>query len=133
MNKGLSAFYLNSRTTYSEIRDGTSYTIFYGEKTSGTKTHHGDVVDADFFPTWTGVIPESKLPLWRIIAWGADKLDFTGKMHDYSVYDSNHRGVSNFVFADGSVSSLSDSIDIGVFRALCTIKSREFINQDDIE
>ena len=133
MEEGTGAFYLNSKTRFADIRDGLSNTIFYGEKTSGIKTHNSVIVDDDFYPTWSGVFKGAKLPLWRIVAWGQDTLNHTGKQHDYSVYSSKHSQVAVFAFGDGAVIPVANTIEIEVFRHLNTIRGKEVISLDSFK
>ncbi|HEX4607279.1 MAG TPA: H-X9-DG-CTERM domain-containing protein, partial [Urbifossiella sp.] len=43
-------------------------------------------------------------------------------------FRSRHRGGLNFALADGSVRFISDSIDLGTYRALATIAGREVVS-----
>ena len=52
---------------------------------------------------------------------------FEGGMHWVSNFRSAHAGGANMVFCDGSVSFLSDSIDLQTFRGLTTIQGSEVL------
>jgi prepilin-type N-terminal cleavage/methylation domain-containing protein/prepilin-type processing-associated H-X9-DG protein len=119
----------NGATSIARVSDGTSNTIAIGESLQrhtssiygpywGTGTHtavHGLTYNAE----WTPNYPYG--PCWDdaeakcTYAWG---------------FSSNHSGVTNFVFLDGSVHPIRDGVDPGVFRALGTPDGGEVINGD---
>ena len=45
-------------------------------------------------------------------------------------YSSRHPGGANFVFGDGSVKFIKESIDLATFRALGTRRGKEVVNAD---
>ena len=118
--------YLNSRIRYEDIKDGTSSTIFVGEKVidptdlgwaSGTRStlRNTDKPPGGRFgrgPGATGSpIPE-------------EPPDPVGGFSSY------HPGGANFAFGDGSVRFLKGSIDPGVFRLLGNRADGEVISED---
>jgi prepilin-type processing-associated H-X9-DG protein len=124
----------NGATALARVTDGTSTTISVGESTQkhtnslygpywGTGTHtavHGRtyVISTYFnatpnFPYPGGCWDDHERPC--TYAWG---------------FGSNHSGLTNFVFLDGSVHAIRDGIDVGVFRALGTPDGSEVISGD---
>ena len=113
-------FYLNSRTKFAEILDGSSNTIFIGEKTSGymdlgwvsgtrATLRAGSITDA---ATYTNQ-PEPSTEFGSLTVGG---------------FSSYHTGGANFVIGDGSVRFLSRNINTEVFQKLCNRKDGKFIS-----
>jgi prepilin-type processing-associated H-X9-DG protein len=106
-SQGNGAFYRNSRTRFGDVTDGLSNTILVGER-SGRRsvcTWVGAVTGADEAPSLvlgdTGTPPNSP---------DADEDDFS----------SRHVLGANFLFGDGSVRGLTDTINPVVWNALAT-------------
>ena len=136
-NNGI--FFRNSRVGMKDITDGASQTMMAGERTRR-------IADA----TWTGVIPEATLctkPDWYVNECdppNALVLGHTGptpggdqwidtpnnRRSGPDDYSSRHPGGANFVFADGSVRFVRDSIDPRVFSALSTRSRGEVVSAD---
>jgi prepilin-type N-terminal cleavage/methylation domain-containing protein/prepilin-type processing-associated H-X9-DG protein len=144
---GRGAFYRNSKTRFGEVIDGLSNTIFVGERSN------------DHAPgTWTGAIAGGRCPAW--MANGPqggpspppgppyDNADFGeafvlahgNATHvpsaDFPIYDpdtfySMHtpRG-ANFLFGDGSVHFLSNSVNPYTYQYMCTIAGGEVFPSD---
>jgi len=107
----MGVFYLNSRTRFSEILDGSSNTIFFGEKisarsdlgwASGTRATLRNGGSFDSRPR----IDRSSAPSTEV-----GTLTVGG-------FSSFHVGGANFVFGDGSVRFLPFSIEPEVYRNL---------------
>jgi prepilin-type N-terminal cleavage/methylation domain-containing protein/prepilin-type processing-associated H-X9-DG protein len=104
---GNGIFYRNSKVTMQQVRDGTSNTLFVGERHSKRYT-----------ATWTGVlagINESQ----ALVLGTCDHTPNspTGHKEDFA---SNHSAGVNFAFGDGSVRMINFSIDQTVYQALAT-------------
>ena len=94
---------LGNRTKFkiSEIEDGSSYTLLFGEHTGGIHV----ISDRDrhlFSHSWigTGTMP---------VAWGLE-----GK--EWYRFSSEHNDQVNFAMADGSVQSINVNIDVWKYR-----------------
>jgi prepilin-type N-terminal cleavage/methylation domain-containing protein/prepilin-type processing-associated H-X9-DG protein len=127
-------FGTNGSARFSDVTDGLSNTIAVGEARqqmvadsfgprwgSGTHTSvHGYVPDYTFhinYPYGQLVFgyPSSSMYAKLQYAWG---------------FGSWHSGGANFVFGDGSVRFLPDSMAFPVFQAMCSIQGGEVITYD---
>jgi prepilin-type N-terminal cleavage/methylation domain-containing protein/prepilin-type processing-associated H-X9-DG protein len=89
-----------SQTTFAEIRDGTSNTMLIGEALGGFNCQSGK---RDLAIPWIGI---GSMPT------GGGLERPTGCVGpDWTQFSSEHPGVVQFVFADGSVRSVSTNID----------------------
>jgi hypothetical protein len=109
LNHGI--FYVNSRTTISDIVDGTSNVLMVGEI-----IRLNDTVDP-LLQSHDG---------W---AWGGAATMFTAyvginKGFRFDEPGSEHPGIANFCLADGSVRPISENVDVVTFRNLGNIASR---------
>lgn len=101
-------FYPNSSTTMSAISDGTSNVIMAGEHDRLT---HPTLAIQQSFDGW---------------AWGGAATLFSTrnginkKLH-YDGVGSSHVGLANFLMCDGSVKTISESLDINIYNNLGTI------------
>ena len=105
-------FYHNSTTRFSEITDGLSSTLMVGERSSLRK-----------FSTWLGAVPKADESHARILGI-ADHIPNTPGAH-LDDFGSYHPAGTNFVFADGSVRLVTESIDLRVYQGLATRDGRE--------
>ncbi len=99
-------FYMNSKTKITDISDGTSNTVAFGE-------YSGTHIDGtrDFVISWMGAG-------WLGSRWGLAPVYSNDSMtlgsgNDYSwrQFSSRHTAVVNFAFADGSVRGISRTAD----------------------
>lgn len=86
-------FYTNSRTRLAEVKDGTAFTIFFGEYLGGSSAGARDFVTA-----W---ISGGSLPT----AWGLPD------PAQWYTYGSLHVGVVQFGFGDGTVRAITRGAD----------------------
>jgi len=118
-------FYSNSKTRFSDIRDGVSNTIMIGEKSNET-----------FDNTWAGISTGTEHTGWRVVAWAGEPPNNPENslvhFHLYAQYNSMHNGVTTFAFCDGSVRVISDNVEADLFQALGTVRGRERISVGDL-
>lgn len=116
---GNGSLYHNSRVAIRDITDGTSSTIFVGERK--TKPQDG------WWSTWVGMVPEGEEAFQRVL--GA--LDHTPNhpMTHLDDFSSNHVGGTQFLMADGHVRFVSENIDVYLYKALGTIQGNETVGE----
>lgn len=116
---GDGTLYHNSRIGIRDITDGTSSTIFIGERK--TKPQDG------WWSTWSGMVPEGEEAFQRILG----SLDHPPNhpaqhLDDFSSY---HVGGSQFLLADGHVRFVSENIDRLLYQSLGTIQGGETVGE----
>ena len=106
-------FYNRSTTRFSDIPDGTSNTLLFGEVTGGVERDPGQPGNTPagyrvrrYGLTWmgAGVFPTA-------FGFGATP----GYYKDWYAWGSEHPGVAHFAMADGSVKRVSTNIDLTTF------------------
>lgn len=100
-------FYNRSKVDFSEIQDGASNTMLFGENTGGEGTQPG----GPYSFAWIGCGALGT-------AWG---LDGDG----WYQYSSHHPGIVQFCFADGSVRQISLQTDLNTLMALSGVEDGE--------
>jgi prepilin-type N-terminal cleavage/methylation domain-containing protein/prepilin-type processing-associated H-X9-DG protein len=116
-------FYLNSSVAITDISDGTSNTLFFGER-SQLNLVETNVSVATGGWAWSSPhaaednTMNSSEPIEGVL------------LHDVNQFGSQHSNgrISNFSFADGSVHTISSDIDISVFQYLSTRAGGELID-----
>lgn len=124
-------FFRNSKVTLSEITDGASTTILIGERSR-------NYADA----TWLGAI---FIPVGRFCtdpSWPRQHCGLTAlltlavptppndRRSGPGGFASQHRGGANFLFADGNVRFVKDTVSPRVFEALSTRAGGEVVGSD---
>jgi prepilin-type processing-associated H-X9-DG protein len=110
-------YYMSSKTKIGDITDGTSNTIAFGEYVG---VHNGNY-SAEGYPggsrdlvfTWMGGgWTDSKYGLAPVYdPTGNWRKPSTGTDYVYQQWSSNHTGIVNFAFADGSVRPIGKTAD----------------------
>jgi prepilin-type N-terminal cleavage/methylation domain-containing protein/prepilin-type processing-associated H-X9-DG protein len=109
---GEGAFFFQSRTRFAQITDGLSNTLIVGER--GTK--QGNSV-------WAGVVEGANAAMARVVGVG-DHVP-NDPHHHFDDFASYHPGGVHFLYGDGSVQRINNTINLGVYQALCTIAGGE--------
>lgn len=126
-------FYENSRTTFATIADGSSNTVMVGERSGELNLtgFRGSGGESFFNSSWIGVVTDSSHAGWRVVGWTGEppKNLPTSEVHfhGYAQFNSNHPGITNFSFCDGSTHGISDGIDPAVFKALGSTNGGEVV------
>jgi len=119
-------FNINSQTRITDIQDGTSNTIAFGETIGGSLFPDGST---DLKPSWAGMGCNSSI-LGNNVAAG------------FSTYCSLHTAVNNFVFCDGSVRPLAKvllypqdppSLSWYMFQAACGMQDGVTVDYSSIQ
>jgi prepilin-type N-terminal cleavage/methylation domain-containing protein/prepilin-type processing-associated H-X9-DG protein len=134
-----SVMYRNARTRMTDITDGTSNTIVLVECAARPLIFRGQAVlpNAQNNQGQGWIDSEGPFSLDGSTADGSLQgqgpvltpraLNATNENEPYSF----HAGGANFVFADGHIQFLSESIPLEVFAALCTRAAGEVVNAGD--
>ncbi len=104
---GNGLFYQNSKLRIASITDGTSNTLMVGERSSNL-----------FKSTWTGAVPGAD-DAAALCLGSADHPPNDPVAHIEDFWSRHIQGV-NFLFADGSVRNIDNSINPLVWRSLAT-------------
>lgn len=109
------AFYHNSSVRFSDFLDGLSSTLLIAERYS----KHGD-------STWTGAVPGGEESFARILAIADHPPNADGGHLDDP--GSYHPAGTNFVYGDGSVHLITETIDLQVYYGLATLQGGEAVS-----
>ncbi|MCC7335524.1 MAG: DUF1559 domain-containing protein [Pirellulaceae bacterium] len=132
--------YLNSSSKFSSLSDGTSQSIAIGEALFGAEATENDLdYSAQYIDHW--YIGTNGISKFNGVAWnevseaiGSTGVPINGIFKGVFIdekeigFASQHVGGSQFVFADGHVQFLADSIDRAVYSALGTIAGGEVVS-----
>ena len=133
-------FFRNSKTKFRDITDGTSSTLAIGER------HNGPIVNSTGSPVGVGSHPNFEN------AWFAAVRDVDAPDDDHGhmvLFDAEfspnnppasgvgadrgvaapHAGLAQFVLMDGSVQTISENIDLNVYRALSSMRGGEVVGE----
>ena len=129
-------FFRNSRVTLGQVSDGTSNTVCLGERTNGPiLDDQGNPIGAPphetFETAWFAAVRDVGEPTddhGHMVLFDAEfgpnrsRNANTGADRGIS---SAHSGLAIFSLLDGSTHTISDSIDITVYRNICSINGGE--------
>ncbi len=119
-NQGV--FFLNSRVTKEDIRDGLKYTLFVGEKTI-------DGGDLGWMSGTRATLRNTGTPMndqIRSVAAPTDPLFVGG-------FGSHHPLGANFIMGDGSASFVSEEIDDAIYQRLGNREDGELLNLAEVK
>jgi len=105
-------FYHNSRVRLADVIDGTSNTLMVGERTT-----FEDPPNAPFYGTWSGALPEVEEEIARIMGHAEHPPNEFEHPEDFGSF---HPGGAQFIFADGHVRFVPETIEVAIFQALAT-------------
>jgi len=109
------------------ITDGTSNTLLVGEMYTRTHTTRGTF----WAYGYGGYNSSAGVPESRILINDYDRCDSIGGAGGINsckrMWGSNHTGVINFVFADGAVRTIRDTVNMTTFVAWATIAGGEVV------
>jgi prepilin-type N-terminal cleavage/methylation domain-containing protein/prepilin-type processing-associated H-X9-DG protein len=132
------AFIRNRRLRIADITDGLSNTLFIGERatnmssTTWTGAMTNGVVPAQRYPDPSDQLTNAEGAPALVLAHGSrDHLPNNPLVFDADATSSYHVSGVNFLFGDGSVHSISNTINGGVFEALLTRAGGEPAGGDD--
>ena len=126
--EGEGMFRLNSSRKMAEIRDGTSNTIFVGERIANQP-----IVDRT--PVWSGVYITEGIGKNIEVILGWTGLPINSDKFTEHVFSSEHPGGAQFLMCDGSVRFVNESIEFGtqqepgIYRSLGTISGAEVVSE----
>lgn len=108
-------FYQNSNTRFRDITDGTSQTLFVGERRTNPT--------AGWYSTWVGAVPKGEETFSRVLG-ATDHVPNDPASH-FDDFSSNHTGGAQFLFGDGRVRFISENIDKNVYQSLSSFRGGE--------
>ena len=114
-------FYMNSKVNMRDLVDGSSSTAMLGERRNRNLVNHQPIW---FQSTWSGAMDGSADAAERSLTHLAHGPNAGIHPEDMSSY---HTGGAQFVFADGHVAFIGDSVDVNTFKALGTIVGNETV------
>ncbi|MEN1680847.1 MAG: DUF1559 domain-containing protein [Planctomycetota bacterium] len=117
------------RVAIKNVTDGTTYTLFVGETLIEKSGHSFDIARIrgywagnDTGVAHAGTIPSINWPVDpnTVGCSNASGQFWRANYHVTMGFESNHSGGANFLFVDGSVSFVQDTIDFNTFQLLGT-------------
>lgn len=117
--QGDGVFFHNSSVRFRDLTDGTSNTFVVGERKSDNSLH--------WHSTWLGVAPDGEHRYARVLAHAGHTPNHPDTHFDD--YSSEHSAGVHFLFGDGRVRFMTQSIDGGTFHGLATRRGREVLGE----
>jgi prepilin-type N-terminal cleavage/methylation domain-containing protein/prepilin-type processing-associated H-X9-DG protein len=131
-------FFRNSRTRFTDVLDGSSHTLAFGERTNGPILDDNGVPigvppHPNFETVWFGAMRDIGTPdddHGHMVLFDAEYVpNFAhgaGTGADRGI-SAPHSGLAQFTFLDGSVHAIREDIDTVVYRALASMRGREIV------
>jgi prepilin-type processing-associated H-X9-DG protein len=127
--------YMRSRVSMADVRDGTSHTYMLGEKYLNPDNYETGIDGGDNENAYTGFNNDT----YRLVqadpanpATAVPPMQDTSGLMDMARFGSAHSGACQFVFCDGSVHTISYSIDAETHRRLGNRKDGLVINDSQL-
>ena len=136
----------NSRSTFSDIQDGSSNVIALGERSSRTEEQAGGAAGRDQYgAVWSGLTANAwgrangnprggTAEVWTIFgavastnANGAVNFSVNGQRQSQTVASSFHSNGANVVFGDGSVHFLDENLAFGILTNLSCMNNGQVV------
>jgi len=120
-------FTASSRTKFTDVRDGPSQTILFGERDHGDQLWDGY---NGFWGWWySPYFQDYQLSGYASINFTLTPSTNTATNQNIRLgaYGSGHTGGANFAFVDGSVKFLSNSTSLTTLRAISTIRGNDLV------
>jgi prepilin-type N-terminal cleavage/methylation domain-containing protein/prepilin-type processing-associated H-X9-DG protein len=125
------AFLRNKWYKLADIGDGLSNTLFVGERCSSMS-----------YTTWTGAVPGGMVPSLRdptavegaaalVLSHAGPHLPNNPDVTDADATASYHASGVNFLFGDGSVHTINNTVSMAIYDALATRNGGEAVQGDD--
>jgi hypothetical protein len=111
---GDGVFFLNSRISAADVRDGMTYTILVGERRTDKDTTPAR------YATWIGAPPGGVESLGRVL--GVADYPPNDPAKHFEGYSSNHAGGVAVGLCDGSVHFINELVDAKLFAGMGTIR-----------
>jgi prepilin-type N-terminal cleavage/methylation domain-containing protein/prepilin-type processing-associated H-X9-DG protein len=131
-------FLRNRRIRMADISDGLSNTLFVGERASNmsratwTGALTGGIVPAQRYPDPADQLANAEADAALVLSHGSrDHIPNDQLVFDADAVSSFHTAGVNFLFGDGSVHNISNSIDGAVYEGLLTRAGGEPVSGDD--
>lgn len=115
------------RYTQASISDGTSNTLFIGEKYINPE-HIGEPQGWGDGSIYNGDEPETLMRLGGYAMGLAQSDSLALSPGEYPIFGSAHHSVVNFMVGDGSVQSLTTSIEVETLYRLCSRKDGQTVS-----
>jgi prepilin-type N-terminal cleavage/methylation domain-containing protein len=121
-------FYRNSATRLDQITDGLSHTLMIGERRNGPFRMQG--VHGPHFAyetAWAGAVRDLDEPTddhGHMALFQTGHAPNSPQSDDRDV-SASHHGVAQFLMCDGSVHTVSEDVDLDIYRALGTMNQSE--------